>query len=96
MNELCATFSLPGKLGIDGSMVLEYYDGGKLKEIRDYCETDVANTYLLYLYYQHHIGSLSTENFMQAQEDLGNYLAIEGAERKHLQEFLNSWLKLKN
>ncbi|MES2677586.1 MAG: 3'-5' exonuclease [Pseudomonadota bacterium] len=93
MNELCAVFGLPGKLGIDGSMVCDYYDAGKLKEIRDYCETDVANTYLLYLHYQHHIGTLSTENFMQAQEDLANYLASEGEERPHLQEFLDGWLK---
>lgn len=92
MNELCAVFGLPGKLGIDGSMVSEYYDNKKLQEIRDYCETDVVNTYLLYLHYQHHTGTLSTENFLEAQEDLGNYLGNEGVERKHLQEFLEEWM----
>jgi predicted PolB exonuclease-like 3'-5' exonuclease len=96
MNELCAVFGLPGKLGIDGSMVTQYYDNKKLQEIRDYCETDVINTYLLYLHYQHHTGTLSTENFMQAQEDLGNYLGNEGVERKHLAEFLEEWMNKKN
>lgn len=92
MNELCAVFNLPGKLGVDGSMVTEYYDLGKLAEIRDYCETDVANTYLLYLHYQHHNGSLSAENFLQAKEDLANYLVSE--DKPHLQEFLKEWLNL--
>ncbi|MCE3254797.1 MAG: 3-5 exonuclease [Rickettsiaceae bacterium] len=95
MNELCAVFGLPGKIGIDGSMVCDYHDSGKLKEIRDYCETDVINTYLLYLYYQHHNGSLDSANFMQAQEDLGNYMAGESESKPHLAEFLNQWLKLK-
>lgn len=95
MNELCAVFNLPGKLGIDGSMVTEYYDAKKLSEIRDYCETDVANTYLLYLHYQHHTGTLGHENFLQAQEDLARYLASEGEERKHFAEFLTEWLGLR-
>ncbi len=95
MNELCAVFALPGKLGIDGSMVTEYYDAKRLREIRDYCETDVINTYLLYLHYQHHTGNLSTENFLEAQEDLGNYLGNEGLTRKHLQEFLEEWMSIK-
>lgn len=92
MNELCAVFNLPGKLGIDGSMVEDLYNMGKLQQIRDYCETDVANTYLLYLNYQHHNGSLSLEDFMQAKEDLANYLLSEGEERPHLKEFLDEWV----
>jgi hypothetical protein len=95
MNELCAVFNLPGKLGIDGSMVSEYFDNKRLQEIRNYCETDVINTYLLYLYYQHHTGNLSNENFLQAQQDLGNYLGSEGDKREHLAEFLKEWIKRK-
>ncbi|MFT6077147.1 MAG: putative PolB exonuclease-like 3'-5' exonuclease [Myxococcota bacterium] len=95
MNELCAVFGLPGKIGIDGSMVTEYYDSKKLAEIRDYCETDVVNTYLLYLHYQHHNGSLRTEDFASAQEDLSHYLLTEGEEKKHLKEFLDDWINNK-
>ncbi|MFT6332133.1 MAG: putative PolB exonuclease-like 3'-5' exonuclease [Lentimonas sp.] len=93
MNELCAVFNLPGKQGVDGSMVQEYYDSGRLQEIRDYCESDVINTYLLYLCYQHHNGSLSLENFNAAKEDLSDYLALEG--KKHFQEYLAEWEGLK-
>jgi predicted PolB exonuclease-like 3'-5' exonuclease len=37
---------LPGKpQEIDGGEVERYYLEGKIKEIADYCETDIVNTY---------------------------------------------------
>ncbi len=45
MAKLCG---LPGKMGMDGSQVWQAYQDGHLADIRAYCETDVANTYLLY------------------------------------------------
>ena len=50
MARLCG---FPGKLGMDGSEVHAAFRGGKIDEIRSYCETDVMNTYLLYLRFQH-------------------------------------------
>lgn len=91
MNEVCACANLPGKTGIDGSMVTDFYDQGEIGKIRDYCETDVANTYLLYLVYQHHTGSISSDNFLQARKDLAELLEKEGKERPHLTEFLEEW-----
>ena len=46
MAKLCG---LPGKLGMDGSQVWPAFQRGEIGNIRDYCETDVVNTYLLYL-----------------------------------------------
>ena len=40
---------LPGKLGFDGSQVWETYLAGDLARIRAYCETDVLNTWLIWL-----------------------------------------------
>src|SRR3989338_549239 len=65
MNEVCACVNLPGKTGVDGSMVADFFDQGKIAEIRNYCETDVANTFLLYLTYQHHTGTISSQNFLK-------------------------------
>ena len=59
MNEICSIMGIPGKIGTDGSQVTDLYDAGKIKEIRDYCETDVINTYLLYLNFQLHSGNLN-------------------------------------
>ena len=43
---------LPGKLGIGGAEVWPAYRRGELAAIREYCETDVLNTYLIYLRFQ--------------------------------------------
>ncbi len=90
MNELCAAFGLPGKVGIDGSMVMDFYDQGKLKEIRDYCETDVLNTYLLYLIYQHHNGSISHHSMTECKKNLTEFLQKESKARPHFSEFLGN------
>lgn len=91
MNELCAAFNLPGKIGVDGSQVMPMFDAGKLQEIRDYCETDVINTYLLYLTYQHHNGSLTKESLVKCKENLREFLEVKAEEKKHFKEFLGAW-----
>ncbi|MEI7531934.1 MAG: 3'-5' exonuclease [Betaproteobacteria bacterium] len=52
LDGLAKLCGFPGKLGMDGSQVWPAYQAGKLDEIRRYCETDVANTYLMYCQYQ--------------------------------------------
>lgn len=94
MNEVCSCVNLPGKTGIDGSMVSELFDQGKVKKIRDYCETDVANTYLLYLVYQHHTGTISSQNFLKSKQDLAKFLEKNSKNKIHLQEFLQEWQSL--
>ena len=93
MNELCAAFGLPGKIGIDGSMVTDFFDQGRLQEIRNYCETDVLNTYLLYLVYQHHNGTITKESFAKCKENLAEFLENNSKEKPHFAEFLGEWRK---
>lgn len=94
MNEVCACVNLPGKTGVDGSKVTDYFDQGKIKEIRDYCETDVINTYLLYLTYQHHTGSLSSENFLKCRQEISEILKKESPQKPHFKEFQEEWHRL--
>jgi 3'-5' exonuclease len=68
LNELSKIMGLPGKPeGIDGSEVERYFLDGRIKEIADYCETDVVNTYRVWLRYELFRGQL-TENEHQASE----------------------------
>jgi predicted PolB exonuclease-like 3'-5' exonuclease len=94
MNELCAILNLPGKIGIDGSMVAEYFDAGRIEDIRNYCETDVINTYLLYLCYQHHNGTLCTASFKQAKQDVAEYIKNHQNQKEHFKIFLEEWKKI--
>ena len=81
----------PGKFGVDGSKVTEMFEGGKVQEIRDYCETDVLNTYLVYLRLMHHRGTISTDGYNHAVGDVIALIEAEGAERPHLNEFMEAW-----
>ncbi len=92
MNEVCSILGIPGKIGVDGSKVTKMYDAGKLQEIDDYCETDVLNTYLVYLNYQLLIGNINKESFINMNKDLIDYLKIEG--KDNFFEFLNEWEKV--
>jgi hypothetical protein len=52
LDDLAQLCGFPGKLGMDGSKVGEAFRAGKIEEIRNYCETDVANTHLVFLRFQ--------------------------------------------
>ncbi len=91
LNEVCSVLGLPGKFGVDGAQVAPMFDDGRIEEIRNYCETDVLNTYLVYLRYQHHRGVLSTEAHDRAVADVISLIEAEGAARPHLARFMEAW-----
>jgi 3'-5' exonuclease len=49
MDLLLKMIGMPGKSGMDGSMVQEYFETGRLDEIHRYCRNDVVQTYFLFL-----------------------------------------------
>src|SRR5204863_166210 len=44
LDQMATLLGFPGKMGMSGHRVWEYYQAGKIGEIRHYCETDVLNT----------------------------------------------------
>ena len=88
LDEMAVLLGLPGKMGMSGSMVWDQYKDGKIKDIRDYCETDALNTYLIYLHWQHVRGHLTDTTLAQEHEVVKQALA-KG--EPHLQEFLKVW-----
>ena len=91
LDEVSKLFGFPGKFGIDGSQVKEIYEAGGIQEIRDYCETDVLNTYLVYLRYMLHRADLTKDGYNKAIADVLAYIDAEAADRPHLGEFLEAW-----
>jgi predicted PolB exonuclease-like 3'-5' exonuclease len=80
---------LPGKLGIGGAHVWSAYRRGELAAIRDYCETDVLNTYLIYLRFQLVRGELDPVSYQNELAVVETKLAE--SERPHLREYLTLW-----
>jgi predicted PolB exonuclease-like 3'-5' exonuclease len=60
LDALAKLCGFPGKMGMDGSQVWPAFQQGQIKDIRNYCETDVVNTYLMYCRFQLMRGELPT------------------------------------
>lgn len=88
LDEIATMLGFPGKMGMSGAKVWEYYLAGNLKSIRDYCETDVLNTYCVYLRFELMRGLLDQAKYEQSLSNLRHYLQNE-TEKTHLQEFLS-------
>ena len=65
LDQLARLMGLPGKLGMDGSAVWGAWQQGRIDEIRDYCETDVVNTWLVYLRFQQMRGALNAAAYQR-------------------------------
>jgi 3'-5' exonuclease len=81
LDELAKLCGLPGKMGMDGAQVWQFYQDGDLHAIRQYCETDVVNTYLLYCRFQLMRGVFSAAQYAEERRFVQTHLArAEGAQ----------------
>lgn len=80
---------LPGKLGMSGDKVWDAYLDGDLALIRNYCETDVLNTLMVYLRFELMRGHLLRPEYDQEVARVRAMLAA--SDKPHLQEFLAHW-----
>ena len=79
MDLLLKMLGMPGKTGMDGSMVQEYFENGRLDEIHQYCRNDVVQTYFLFLRVALMRGDLDEETYMFAAESSRHFLVEEVA-----------------
>lgn len=91
LNDIAKLCGFPGKLETDGSAVLTLYQENKVEAIRDYCETDVLNTYLVYLRFELMRGMLMPAQYDERLEQLRDYLLKQS--KPHFTEFLEAWDK---
>jgi predicted PolB exonuclease-like 3'-5' exonuclease len=89
LENVAALLELPGKLGMQGDEVWAHYRSGDLVAIRNYCETDVVNTYLIYLRFELIRGRLTTTEYERELAYTREYLA--GQAKPHFAHFLEAW-----
>ena len=89
LDDVATLLGYPGKMGMSGAKVWDAFKAGQLKAIRDYCETDVLNTYLVYLRYEQMRGRLAPAQLNAEHDKLRAYLAQEN--KPHFDEFLAAW-----
>jgi 3'-5' exonuclease len=75
LHELCRVMGLPGKPeGINGAEVAQYYRDGRIREIADYCESDVINTYRVLLRHELFQGKLTEVGFEASEAHLDAFI----------------------
>lgn len=93
LDEIAQLCGFPGKLGMDGSKVWTAYQAGEIQAVRNYCETDVANTHLVFLRFQLMRGHLNLNEYKAEIKLVRETLQSYADENKglHWAEFLNAW-----
>jgi 3'-5' exonuclease len=89
LDDLSRLCGLAGKLGMDGSKVWEAFLGGGIEQIRNYCETDVVNTYLLYMRFQRLRGVIDDAGY--AGEEARVRAALGALDQPHWRDYLAAW-----
>jgi hypothetical protein len=54
--------------------VERYFREGKIEDVADYCETDGAGTYQVWLRYELFRGTLSQDAFEASERDLADFM----------------------
>ncbi len=91
LSNVACLLGLPGKLGFSGAQVWDAYLEGNLPGIRRYCETDVLNTYLVYLRFELLRGRLTRERHAEEVERVKALLRAGAGKEPHFAEFLRVW-----
>ncbi len=81
----------PGKMDIQGHMVQDLYDEGKLAEINDYCRCDVLDTYFVFLRTRVMFGLISLDEEQGLIGQTRSWLMKRSAESAAYRAYLERW-----
>jgi predicted PolB exonuclease-like 3'-5' exonuclease len=86
LDDLSRILGLAGKPdGVDGSKVDVMVSAGQIDEVARYCETDVVNTYRLWLIYELFRGAMTPEQLGWSERQLRDYVRQNKLGNPHLQ-----------
>jgi predicted PolB exonuclease-like 3'-5' exonuclease len=76
---------LPGKPNdMTGAEVEKYYRDGHIREIAEYCESDVLNTYRVWLRHELFRGRLSPAEFQASEANLADFVKARATRSRTL------------
>ncbi|MBE0491405.1 MAG: 3'-5' exonuclease [Sulfurospirillum sp.] len=86
LDVLCSLIGAPGKYDVSGDQVFALYYEGKIEKIKEYCESDVLNTYWLFLQYELLKGNIILEDFKSSLASMSANLQTQKSYTKPFQE----------
>lgn len=91
LDELSRFLGLAGKpQGLEGSKVEGMVAAGQIAEVARYCETDIVNTYRLWLIYELFRGVLSPQQLQWSEGQLRDYVRQHKAANPYLMSAMES------
>jgi predicted PolB exonuclease-like 3'-5' exonuclease len=91
LNEVATLCGFPGDMGIStNQQIWESYQAGGIKDIRDSAETEVLNTYLVYLNLQRNRGMIDQAQYETECRMVRDHLIT--SDQSHLIAFEKAWL----
>ena len=85
LDEICKIIGLPGKpSGVDGSEVEAMVQAGRIDEVAQYCESDVLNTYRLWLVYELFRGTITAEQLAFSETQAAEFVRTRKSDNPHL------------
>ena len=85
LHELCRVIK---PSGINGAEVAKYFREGRLREIADYCESDIVNTYRVWLRHELFRGTLAHVNLEASEAILQEFIDTRISTKPHLRELI--------
>jgi predicted PolB exonuclease-like 3'-5' exonuclease len=85
LDDVSKILGLSGKpVGIDGSRVEEMVLAGQIEEVARYCESDVLNTYRVWLIYELFRGSITAQEADCSEAQIREFVANRKTDNPHL------------
>jgi predicted PolB exonuclease-like 3'-5' exonuclease len=81
----------PGKMAVQGHMVQDMHDQGRLAEINDYCRCDVLDTYFVFLRTRVLAGRLSLDAEQQIIADTKHWIEEKANDMGAYRLYLEHW-----
>jgi predicted PolB exonuclease-like 3'-5' exonuclease len=81
----------PGKMDVQGYMVQDLYNEGRLVEINDYCRCDVLDTYFVFLRTRVLLGQISRDEEAGLVAEAKTWLVKKKEEQRAYQIYLDRW-----
>ena len=91
LNLLANMIEKPGKSGVDGSQVQDFYNAGRVDEINDYCRCDVLDTYFVFLRTRVLLGKLSPDEEQEIVDMTRQWLEEHSAGNTAFGHYLEAW-----
>jgi predicted PolB exonuclease-like 3'-5' exonuclease len=70
--------------GIDGAQVDEMVRAGRIQEVAQYCESDVLNTYRLWLIYELFRGAITSDELKFSESQGREFIQTRKSDNRHL------------